>query len=59
VLDRVVAADELLPTAVEVATGLSALDMNAHAITKRLARTATLDAIAEGIEIEYGTVPSV
>ena len=58
VLDRVVAEDELLPTAVEVATGLATLDMNAHAITKRLARAATLDAIAAGIDIEYGTVPS-
>jgi enoyl-CoA hydratase len=53
VFDRVVTEDQLLPTAVEVATGLAALDMNAHAITKRLARTPTLDAIAEGIDIEY------
>ena len=53
VFDRVVTEDELLPTAAEVATSLASLDMNAHAITKRLARTPTLDAIAEGIEIEY------
>ena len=53
VFDRVVTEDELLPIATEVATGLAALDMNAHAITKRLARTPTLDAIAEGIDIEY------
>jgi enoyl-CoA hydratase len=53
VLDRVVAEDELLPVALEVATTLSALDMNAHAITKGLARAATLDAIAAGIDIEY------
>jgi enoyl-CoA hydratase len=53
VLDRLVAERELLPTALEVATALSALDMNAHAITKRLARASTLEAIAEGIEVEY------
>ena len=53
VLDRVVAEDELLPVALEVATTLSALDMDAHTITKRLARAATLDAIAAGIDIEY------
>ena len=58
VLDRVVAEDELLTVATEIATGLSALDMNAHAITKRLSRTPTLEAIAEGVEIEYGPAPS-
>ena len=57
VLDRVVAEDDLLPTAVEVATALSALDMNAHAITKRLARSATLEAIAAGSDLEYGPAP--
>jgi enoyl-CoA hydratase len=58
VLDQVVTEDELLPTAVEVATALSALDMNAHAITKRLARTPSLDAIDEGMDIEYGPPPT-
>ena len=58
VLDRVVNEDELLATATEVASGLAALDMKAHAITKRLARTPTLAAIAEGIDIEYGPAPA-
>lgn len=58
VLDRVVTDDELLPAAAEIASGLAALDMTAHAITKRLARTPTLAAIAEGIDIEYGPAPA-
>ena len=57
VLDKVVAEDELITAAVEVAAALSALDMNAHAITKRLARAPTIEAIAAGIAVEYGPAP--
>jgi enoyl-CoA hydratase len=44
-LDRVVPADELLPTATAVATALAALDRRAHWETKQRLRQPVLDAI--------------
>jgi enoyl-CoA hydratase len=54
VLDLVVPADALAAAAADAATRFSALDLDAHAATKRLARADTLDAIRDGVEIEYG-----
>jgi enoyl-CoA hydratase len=48
-LDRVVAPDEVLPAALELAAAAAALDARAHAGTKRRARAATLTAIEHGL----------
>ena len=53
-LDRVVSAEELLPTAREVASAMSKLDMTAHKETKRKVRRSALDAIRASIESELG-----
>jgi enoyl-CoA hydratase len=57
VLDLVVDPDAVAQTATDVAATFSALDMNAHVATKRIARAATLEAITAGIELEYGAAP--
>lgn len=54
VLDRVVAGDELLATATDIARALSALDMKAHQASKQLVRSAVLDEISAGVDLEYG-----
>src|SRR5271166_6626283 len=51
-LDRVVPAPEVPAAAREVAAALCALDMAAHAATKRRARAAALRAIRAGIEAD-------
>ena len=54
-LDRVVAVDELLPTATTLASSLAGLDRRAHASTKLRARRAALDAIRAGLEMDRET----
>jgi enoyl-CoA hydratase len=54
-LDRVVAPELLLSTAMEVAQRLKKLNMNAHKGTKRKARKALLDALDTAIEVDKGT----
>ena len=49
-LDRVVAVDQLMPTALEVAQELKKLNMNAHKHTKRKARKALLDTMDQAIK---------
>ncbi len=54
VLDRVVEAGDLEGVAREVAVGMTALDMVAHAATKRRVRADSLAAIRRGIEAYAG-----
>jgi enoyl-CoA hydratase len=54
-LDRVVAPDQLLSAAMEVAQRLKKLNMGAHKGTKRKARKALLDALDAAIEVDKGT----
>ena len=49
-LDRVVAVDQLMPTALEVAQELKKLNMNAHKHTKRKARKGLLDTMDQAIQ---------
>ncbi|MGI9133320.1 MAG: enoyl-CoA hydratase-related protein, partial [Rhodoferax sp.] len=49
-LDQVVAPEQLMPTALEVARQLQTLNMAAHRKTKRKARSSLLDALAGAIE---------
>lgn len=53
-LDEVVAPGELARRSREVATGLTAIDYEAHAGTKRKLRAAALDALRAAIEAELG-----
>ena len=48
-LDRVVAADQLMPVAIEMAQELKKLNMTAHKNTKRKARKALLDTMDQAI----------
>ena len=54
-LDRVVAPEQLLSAAMEVAQRLKKLNMGAHKGTKRKARKALLDALDAAIEVDKGT----
>jgi enoyl-CoA hydratase len=54
-LDRVVAPEQLLSAAMEVAQRLKKLNMGAHKGTKRKARKALLDALDTAIEVDKGT----
>ena len=54
-LDQVVAADQLMPTALAMAQQLSQLNLTAHAHTKRKVRQALLDTLASAIEIDKVT----
>jgi len=49
-LDRVVGADDLLPTATTLASALAGLDRRAHAATKLRARESALRSIRDGLE---------
>lgn len=49
-LDRVVAPEQLMPTALEVAQEFKKLNMNAHKHTKRKARKGLLDTMDQAIE---------
>lgn len=49
-LDRVVAVDQLMPAALEVAQELKKLNMNAHKHTKRKARKGLLDTMDQAIQ---------
>src|SRR3954452_318631 len=49
-LDRVAPGDELIDTAIATARGFTALDMQAHATTKRRTRQASLAALRAAIE---------
>lgn len=51
-LDRVVDAEELPTVALGIARSLTALDLAAHAATKRRVRESTLDAIARANEAD-------
>ena len=51
-LDRVVAADEVEATALELARSLTALDVSIHAASKRRIRQSTLDDLARAIEAD-------
>jgi enoyl-CoA hydratase len=53
-LDRVVPADQLGEVTSEVATGLSALDLKAHAFTKRRTREQAIAAVHAAIEADTG-----
>ena len=53
-LDRVVASDAVITTALEVATSFESLDATAHAATKRRARATVLAEVRSGIEGEFG-----
>jgi len=57
-IDRVVPADDVIDEALAVARGLAALDMTAHAATKRRTREATLTALRAAIENEDLRLPS-
>ena len=54
-LDRVVASDAVITTALEVATSFESLDATAHAATKRRARATVLAEVRSGIESEFGS----
>lgn len=54
-LDRVVAADDLLPTATSLASSLAGLDKRAHASTKLRAREPALNAIRAALEMDRET----
>ena len=54
-LDRVVAPEQLLSAAMEVAQRLKKLNMGAHKGTKVKARKALLDALDAAIEVDKGT----
>ncbi|HEY1987909.1 MAG TPA: crotonase/enoyl-CoA hydratase family protein [Acidimicrobiales bacterium] len=54
-LDQVVAADDLLPTATALASSLAGLDKRAHASTKLRARESALNAIRAGLEMDRET----
>jgi len=54
-LDRVVAADQLLPTAMEVAQLMKKLNPAAHRATKLKARKALLEALDKAIEADRAT----
>lgn len=54
-LDQVVAADDLLPTANSLASSFAGLDKRAHASTKLRAREAALNAIRAGLEMDRET----
>jgi enoyl-CoA hydratase len=54
-LDRVVAPEQLLSAAMEVAQRLKKLNMGAHKGTKRKARKALLEALDAAIEVDKGT----
>jgi enoyl-CoA hydratase len=56
ILDRVVEADRLDDIAREIATATTALDLEAHAITKLRARQPVLDAIRTSIDAEYAAL---
>ncbi len=58
-LDRVVAADDLLPTATSLASGFAGLDRRAHASTKLRVRHAGLNAIRAGLEMDRETFQQV
>ncbi len=51
-LDQVVAADQLMPTAIALAQQLSQLNLKAHAQTKRKVRQALLETLATAIETD-------
>lgn len=53
-LDRLVPADSLLESALAVSEQLASLNMSAHHATKIRTRKPMLDAIAAGIEREFG-----
>ena len=52
-LDRVVPAEQLSAEATATATGLAALNMEAHAMTKVRARASALEAIRAGIDADF------
>jgi len=54
-LDRVVAADQLMPTALEVAQQMKKLNPAAHRATKLKARKALLEALDKAIEADRAT----
>ncbi|HWD51944.1 MAG TPA: crotonase/enoyl-CoA hydratase family protein [Acidimicrobiales bacterium] len=54
-LDRVVAVDDLLPTATALASSLLALDRRAHVSTKLRTREEALTAIRAGLEMDRET----
>jgi len=54
-LDRVVAPEQLMVTAMEVAQRLKKLNMGAHKGTKRKARQALLEALDAAIEVDKGS----
>lgn len=53
-LDRVTTADNLLADAVQVATGMAALNMSVHHATKLRVRGPMLQALLEGLERDFG-----
>ena len=53
ILDRVVPAEKLSAEATATATGLAALNMEAHAMTKVRARASALEAIRAGIDADF------
>jgi enoyl-CoA hydratase len=57
-LDRVAPADELVDTAIATARAMTALDMTAHAATKRRTRQHTLANLRAAIEGEDLTLPA-
>lgn len=57
-LDRLAPPDDLVEAAITTARGLAALDMTAHAATKRRTRHATLAALRAAIENEDLTLPA-
>lgn len=56
-LDRVVAPDDVVAAAIQVARSFEALDPSAHAASKRRARAHLLDALRAGIEADFGPTP--
>jgi enoyl-CoA hydratase len=49
-LDRLVAADELLPTALATAAELKQLNLDAHRATKQRVRAEVIDGVRDGVE---------